>query len=126
VSLRRLLWAAYLTGFRQKDLRSIRREQITADGILVRQSKDGKHEVRQWTDSLRKLVRKELERSKCDWVFTIRSGMPWSMSGIQSAKRRLDVSWTFHDLRAKADSDHDTGLGLMRRYNGARRLRAVK
>lgn len=31
VSLRRLLWAAYLTGFRQKDLRSIRRDQITVD-----------------------------------------------------------------------------------------------
>lgn len=35
--------------------------------------------------------------------------------------RRLDVSWTFHDLRAKADSDHETGLGLMRRHNRARR-----
>jgi hypothetical protein len=126
VSLRRLLWAAYLTGFRQKDLRSIRRDQITVDGIKVWQSKDGKHEIRQWTDSLRKLVRKELERSKSDWVFTNRSGKPWSMSAIQSAMRRLDVSWTFHDLRAKADSDHETGLGLMRRYNRARRLRAVK
>jgi hypothetical protein len=48
------------------------------------------------------------------------------MSAIQSAMRRLDVSWTFHDLRAKADSDHETGLGLMCRYNRARRLRAVK
>ena len=98
----------------------------TVDGIKVWQSKDGKHEIRQWTDSLRKLVRKELERSNSDWVFTNRSGKPWSMSAIQSAMRRLEVSWTFHDLRAKADSDHETGLGLMRRYNRARRLRAVK
>ena len=126
VSLRRLMWAAYLTGFRQKDLRSIRRDQITAEGIRVQQSKDGKYEIRQWTDSLRKLVRKELERSNSDWVFTNRSGRPWSMSAIQSAMRRLNLSWTFHDLRAKADSDHATGLGLMRRYNRARRLRAVK
>ena len=126
VSLRRLLWAAYLTGFRQKDLRSITRADVTVDGIRVRQSKDGKHKIRQWTESLRRLVRKELERSRCDRVFTNRSGRPWSLSAIQSAMRRLDVSWTFHDLRAKADSDHETGLGLMRRYNRARKLRAVK
>lgn len=65
-------------------------------------------------------------RSKSDWVFTNRSGKPWSMSAIQSAIRRLDVSWTFHALRATADADHETGLGLIRRYNRARRLRAVK
>jgi len=29
-------------------------------------------------------------------------------------------------IRAKTDSDHETGLGLMRHYNRARRLRAVK
>jgi integrase len=124
--LRRREEAAYLTGFRRNDLRSIRRDQITVDGIKVWQFKDGKHEIRQWSDSLRRLVRKELERSNCDQVFTNRSGQGWSMSAIQSPMRTRDVSWTFHDLRAKADSDHETGVGLMRRYNRARKLRAVK
>jgi hypothetical protein len=99
---------------------------VLPEGLRVRQSKDGKHELRQWTDSLRRLVRKELERSRCDRIFTNRSGQPWSLSGLQSAMRRLNVNWTFHDIRAKADSDHETGLGLMRRYNRARRLKAVK
>lgn len=48
------------------------------------------------------------------------------MTAIQSAMRTLDLSWTFHDLPANPDSDHETGLGLMRRYNRARRLKAVK
>lgn len=126
VSLRRILWAAYLTGFRQKDLRLLIRSDVLPEGLRVRQSKDGKHELRQWTDSLRRLVRKELERSQCQRIFTNRSGQPWSLSALQSAMRRLNMDWTFHDIRAKADSDHETGLGLMRRYNRARRLKAVK
>jgi hypothetical protein len=40
--------------------------------------------------------------------------------------RRLNVNWPFHDIPSKADSDHETGLGLKRRYNRARLLKAVK
>lgn len=36
------------------------------------------------------------------------------------------TEWRFHDVRAKAESDHETGLGLMRRYTRARKLRAVR
>lgn len=137
---RHLLWAAYLTGFRQKDLRNLTRDGVLPDGIKVRQSKDGKHELRLWSESLRKVVRKELERADAiaaergrppsQYVFTNERGQHWSMSAVQSARRRLRVrepaEWRFHDLRAKADSDSATGLGLMRRYNRARRLKAVK
>lgn len=128
--LRHLMWAAYLTGFRQRDLRQITRENLKADGIEIRQSKDGKHELRLWSDSLRKVVKRALERSQCRYVFTNECGQHWSSEAVKSAMRRLKAKakfdWRFHDLRAKADSDHDTGLGLMRRYNRARRLRAVK
>ena len=127
---RHLLWAAYLTGFRQQDLRNLKKDDLLPDGIKVRQSKDGKHEMRLWTESLRKVVRRALKRSRCDYVFTNERGQHWSLSAVQSAMRRLKgrspFEWRFHDLRAKADSDHETGLGLMRRYNRARRLRAVK
>ncbi len=128
--LRHLLWAAYLTGFRQKDLRNLTRDNLQPDGIEVRQSKDGKHELRLWTESLRKVVRRALSRSNTRYVFTNEFGEHWSAEAVKSAMRRLkmraDFEWRFHDLRAKADSDHETGLGLMRRYNRARRLRAVK
>ncbi len=128
--LRHLMWAAYLTGFRQKDLRELSRDDLRPEGIQVRQSKDGKHELRLWTDSLRKVVRRALARSKCRYVFTNELGEHWSAEAVKSAMRRLKANagfdWRFHDLRAKADSDHETGLGLMRRYNRARKLRAVR
>lgn len=127
---RHLLWVAYLTGFRQRDLRNVTRDDLLPAGLRVRQSKDGKHELRLWSESLRKVVRRALARSQCQYVFTNERGQHWSLSAVQSAMRRLKAqepfSWRFHDLRAKADSDHETGLGLMRRYNRARKLKAVK
>jgi site-specific recombinase XerD len=128
--LRHLIWAAYLTGFRQKDLRNLTKDNITADGLKVIQSKDGKHEIRLWSESLRKVVRRALERSKCNYVFTNERGQHFSKEAVTSAMGRLKkatgIDWRFHDLRAKAESDHKTGLGLMRRYARARKLSAVK
>lgn len=129
-AFRHLLWAAYLTGFRQRDLRDLKRENLTPDGIKVIQSKDGKHEIRLWSESLRKVVRRALARSKCSYVFTNERGQHYSLSAVQCAMRRLKaatgIDWRFHDIRAKAESDHETGLGLMRRYARGRKLRAVR
>ncbi len=128
--LRYLLWATYLTGFRQKDMRNLRQENITPDGIKVIQSKDGKHEIRGWTESLRKVTRRALDRTKSEYVFSNHYGRRWTTDSIQCAMRRLKAEtgakWCFHDLRAKAESDHATGLGLMRRYSRARKLKAVR
>lgn len=128
--LRHLIWATYLTGFRQRDMRDLTRENLTPEGIKVVQSKDGKYELRQWTPSLRKVVRRALERSRCQYVFTNECGQHYSLSAVQCAMRRMKaktgIEWRFHDIRAKAESDHETGLGLMRRYTRARKLRAVK
>ena len=128
--LRHLIWVAYLTGFRQSDLRNLTKENITPDGLKVIQSKDGKHEIRLWSESLRKVVRRALERSKCQYLFTNERGQHCTKEGVTSAMGRLKaatgIDWRFHDLRAKAESDHRTGLGLMRRYARARKLEAVK
>ncbi len=129
-ALRHLMWATYLTGFRQKDMRSLTRDNLTNEGIKIVQSKDGKYELREWTESLRKVVRRALECSKNDYVFTNSYGRHWTVDAIQCAMRRMKqttgIKWRFHDLRAKAESDHETGLGLMRRYTRVRKLRAVK
>jgi len=129
-SLRHLIWATYLTGFRQRDMRNLTRDNLTPEGIKVVQSKDGKHELRQWTPSLRKVVRRALARSRCDHVFTNERGQHYSLSAVQCAMRRMKaktgIEWRFHDIRAKAESDHETGLGLMRRYTRARKLKAVR
>ncbi|MEM8815829.1 MAG: tyrosine-type recombinase/integrase [Pseudomonadota bacterium] len=128
--LRHLIWAAYLTGFRQKDLRELTRDNVTPEGLKVMQSKDGKHEIRLWSESLRRLVRRALKRSTCNYVFTNERGKKYTYAAVQSAMTRLKdsagIDWHFHDIRAKADSDHRLGLGLMRRYSRARKLEAVK
>lgn len=128
--LRHLMWVAYLTGLRQRDLFNIRRQDIDHEGITVHQSKDGKHVKILWSDSLRKVVRRGLRRSRCTYVFTNDHGQKLSRYGVQSAMRRMKgktgIVWRFHDLRAKAESDHTTGLGLMTRYNRAKRLKAVR
>lgn len=129
-ALRYLMWAAYLTGFRQKDLRELTKDSMTPEGLKVVQSKDGKHELRLWSEPLRKVVRRALERSKCDHIFTNEAGQPYSRDAVKCAMYRLKrdhgIDWTFHDLRAKAESDHASGLGLMRRYSRARKLEAVR
>ncbi len=129
-ALRHLMWATYLTGFRQKDMRNLTRDNLTNEGIKIVQSKDGKYELREWTESLRKVVRRALQRSKNIYVFTNSYGRHWTVDAIQCAMRRMKqttgIKWRFHDLRAKAESDHETWLGLMRRYTRVRKLRAVK
>ena len=123
------MWAAYLTGFRQKDLIDLRKSDLTPDGIEVHQSKDGKHIIMGWTESLRKIVRRGLERPNCNYVFTNQSGQKLTKSSVQCAMQRMkaktSLTWRFHDLRGKAESDHATGLGLMTRYKRAKRLEAV-
>lgn len=128
--LRHIMWAAYLTGLRQKDLRDLTEDNITPDGLIVEQSKDGKKIVILWSESLRKVVRRAMARSRCSHIFTNERGHKISREGISSAMGRLKtqagIEWTFHDLRAKAESDHKTGLGLMTRYDRAKRLKAVR
>ena len=104
-ALRYLLWAAYLTGFRQGDLRRLTKDNLTGDGIKIIQSKDGKHELREWSESLRKVVRRALGRSKTKRVFTNSYGRDWTGDAIQCAMRRMKqetgIKWRFHDLRYK-------------------------
>lgn len=124
--LRYLLWVAYLTGLRQKDLMALDIEDITEDGILVEQSKDGKKLVIEASQSLSRALSRATDGRVAGPVFKPLRAPRWTKWGIQSAMARLNVPWTFHDLRAKAESDHKEGLGLMARYKRAKRVRAVK
>lgn len=124
--LRRIMLAAYLTGLRQGDLIALRPDQVGPDGITLEESKRGKRIVIAWSDELRDLVREALEKSDGARVFANSRGEPWTSSGLQTAFQRLRVGFTFHDLRAKAESDHESGLGLLARYKRARRLTPVR
>jgi hypothetical protein len=103
--LAELLAVAYLTGFRQTDLLAMQKTAVTAKGLRLRKSKDGKVVTREWTPLLRSIVHKALGRSQTGFVFVGPRGHPWTVSGLQSALRRLKPGFRFRDLRPKAATD---------------------
>lgn len=111
IQFARLMYAAYLTGLRQGDLRLLRRADVKPDGLHVTESKTGHRRVITWSAELRKLVDDELQRSKCERVFTNRFGQPWTVWAIQSQRKRAKHGFRFHDIRAKAESDAPGTLG---------------
>jgi hypothetical protein len=130
-ALQDLLAVAFLTGLRQTDLRVMRRDAVTAEGLALRQSKDGKLRVITWTPALRYFVSRAESRSTGPWLFTSPWGRPWSVWGLQSAMRRLKAGFAFRDLRPKAASDADHNvLGhdaqMLGRYVRAQRLKPVR
>lgn len=111
-ALRDLLEAAYLTGYRQTDLRLLKRSGVTSKGIRLRQSKDGKLRTILYTPRLWRVIQNALGRSESDFVFVGPSGKPWTLWGLQSAMRRLGAGFRFRDLRPKAATDaEDNTLG---------------
>lgn len=121
-----LLAVALLTGLRQRDLRFLRRDQVGKGVILLEESKTGKRLEIALTESLRFFLDRAMTRCESEWVLTNSKGQQWREWAIQSAMRRLDVDWTFHDLRAKAESDHAEGLGLMALYKRAKKISPVR
>ncbi len=109
-----------LTGLRQGDARTLTWEQVTADGIEIAESKTGKTLLIEWSDELQALLWEAPGGGPS--VFLNEWGRPWEVWGLQSAMRRLNVDWTLHDVRARAESIHRTGLGLLTRYKRARRI----
>jgi integrase len=129
--LQDLLAVAFLTGLRQGDLRTLTRANITAKGIELRQSKDGKLREISWSPALKHFVERALARSASDFVFVGERGRPYSMDGLQSALRRLGPGFKFRELRPKAASDAEHNvLGhdaqMLTRYVRAQRLKPVR
>jgi len=102
-----LIAVAYLTGCRQTDVISwSRTRNLKPEGIDYVQSKTGKKHLVQWSDAVRHFVRQAMERfPENDIVFANTRGQPWTVSGIASQLSRLNVEWSFKDLRAKAQTD---------------------
>lgn len=126
-----LMAALYLTGLRQGDIRELKRSQITPQGIRIEQSKTGKVVIVEMSEALRYfIVRAQTRAPHSPYVFTNTQGEPWGVWAIQSQVRRLRSivghDWTLHDIRAKAESDHKVGLGLLPLYRRAQRIRPVR
>jgi integrase len=140
---------ALLTGLRQGDLRALRREALREDGIYVTETKTGKRKVIQWSDSLRFFVRRALDRAETiatrpadprkhrqsrqvsAYLLTNKFGEAWTLAGLQTAFKRLNVDWHFHDLRAKAasDAEHNIlghGAGMLGVYVRHQKVKALR
>jgi integrase len=126
------LAALYLTGLRQGDIRAMKRSQILPQGIRVQQRKTGKAVIVSMTDALRFfIIRAQTRAPSSAYVFTNENGDPWGVWAIQSQVRRVRErigrhDWTLHDVRAKAESDHETGLGLLPLYRRVQRITPVR
>ncbi|MEM7763533.1 MAG: hypothetical protein AAF290_05595 [Pseudomonadota bacterium] len=120
------MWGLYLTGLRQKDLMALDITSRIYEVIEVIESKTNKGVEVIVTPSLKKLLRRSIGPRTDGAVFIGERGQRWRQSAVQSAMGRLNVPWTLHDLRAKAESDHPEGLGLLTRYNRRKTVTGVK
>jgi integrase len=113
-----------LTGLRRKDLLTLRRADITSDGICITTSKTGRGVVFEWSDELRAAV--ELAKRSSAKVygltlFATRRGEPYvkadgSANAWDSLWQRFMAKvvaagferFTEHDIRAKVGSDAES------------------
>jgi len=111
-----LMEFAYLTALRKGDILTMRLDQITDEGIWVKQSKTGAKQLYVWTPGLLEAVTKVKQLHKVVrglHLFCTRRGQPYTDAGIKAMWNRLQVKWaesggnrfTFHDIRAKALTD---------------------
>jgi len=102
-----LIAVAYLTGIRQTDLIELTRSaNLGAKGIEFVESKTGKLHKQEWSDAVRFFVRRAMERfPESEYVFTNKFGQQWTVWAINSQKKRMGLTWSFKDLRAKSQTD---------------------
>jgi hypothetical protein len=106
--LQDLLATAYLTGIRQTDLMLMRPEMAKGGRLKFIESKTGKPADYEITPTLKFFIDRATKRAKelgSAVLFTSPKGLPWSVWGLQSALRRLDMGFQFRQLRAKAQTD---------------------
>jgi integrase len=145
----------HLTGIRNVDLRNLKVQDITPEGICYTESKTKKRVTMTWTDALRELVREILEARSIrmnrpwaskyrqakrprppvmhDYLLTNRFGKPLTERGIISNMQRLDAGFAFRHIRPKAQTDAGDErnvlghVGQMReRYTRRRKLVPVR
>jgi integrase len=102
---------AVSTGQRRGDLLSLKREQLTDEGIIFRQSKTGAGVLIEWSDELRGIV----DRAKRlppqipgEYLIRKRNGRPYSARGFSAIWQRVMAKhvkaggqrFSFHDLRS--------------------------
>ncbi len=102
---------AVSTGQRRGDLLNLRREQLTAGGILFKQSKTGAEVLIEWSPDLEAIVARAkalVPQVPGEYLIRKRNGRPYNATGFSSIWQRLmkkivqagGERFSFHDLRA--------------------------
>jgi integrase len=130
--IQNIMAGIYLMGLRPGEAISLKRSQITPEGVRFQESKTGKVKLISWSPALQYfLTRATSGHLESPYVFTNSRGEKWTKWGLHSALRRLRTkvggeSWTWHDLRAKAESDSKDGMGMLPLYKRAHRVTPVR
>jgi integrase len=102
---------AVSTGQRRGDLLTLKRSQLTDDGIVFRQSKTGAGVLIEWSDDLRSIVeraKKLAPQIPAEYLLRTRRGRPYSTAGFSAIWQRTmqkhikagGQRFSFHDLRS--------------------------
>jgi integrase len=130
--LQDLMSSIYLMGLRPGEARGMLRSSLTPRGIRFEESKTGKIKEIEWSSALQFFITRATSRfPDSRYVFTNTKGERWTEWAMHSALQRLRAEvggepFTFHDLRAKAESDHKEGMGLLPLYKRAHRVTPVR
>lgn len=124
-SVRCTMDLALLTGLREMDVLRLKRGDWTDAGLLVKPSKRGKPLLFERTPELEAAIeRAKALPSEISTLFLIhnRDGQPYTGDGFRAIWQRymkkavkdgkITERFTFHDLRAKSGSDHESGEQL--------------
>lgn len=120
--VRLMMDLAYVTGQRESDLLNLRWADCLADGLEVTQGKTGRKLLIKWSPALRSVIDRARKAGTVSLTHVVvgASGKPYTFWGFQGALRRLWAKpaladaqrFTFHDLRAKAGTDAESGEHL--------------
>jgi site-specific recombinase XerD len=134
---------ADITGASGQDIRALRRDHLTAEGIEITRGKTGNERLARWTPELRKIIDEALAIGPevRGAIFCNRYGLPYTESGFQSQWRRVLTNARklareaglpalpnlhFHDIRKKAGNDAKEQGASMHEFLGNKEATARK
>jgi integrase len=129
-----LMAGMYLMELRPTEARELLQAQITPHGVQFGEAKGtGKIKLVEWSSALQYFLTRATSRAPMSpYIFTNSQGDKWTKWAMHSALRRLrseigGPSWTWHDLRAKGESDHQgDGMGLLSLYKRTNIFKPVR
>ncbi len=127
-----LMAVIYLMGLRPNEARKLKKNQLLPNGIRWEESKTGQVKIVEWTPAVQYFITRACSRfPESDYVLNNSLGARWGEWAMHSALRRIrrrvdGPTWTWHDLRAKAESDSLEGMGLLPLYKRVKRIKPVR